>query len=283
MSGKVLRYLIPILLLLVVAGSVQAMTINSFQFTYDQSSDRFQLEYEFSDPVNDDGEGNDIVWVALVDCQGSVVGYDAVNMNIADGAVNNVVTNFPRTAVPNQPVTGRMVSAELYDTPPYNTPPPASDPPDDFYSILQQFPLKAVSTADLGAGFPDCPPGWQPKQPDNEQGSNDQPSFKDGRLNMDPGAPIVIYQVGDTFQVYQVTSPNSAVIVLSLSLPDLIALEVPDHNLEVAHSDDGTVVVYKLTSGELYVGTTPNAEGKKYVCLFSLDPLKLIQNFNEAG
>jgi hypothetical protein len=280
LTRKVLRYLIPILLLLVVAGSAQAMTINSFQFTYDRSQDRFRLEYQFSNPLDDDGAGNDHVWIALVDCQGSVVGYDVANMNITDGPVVNNVVTFPRTAVPNRPVTGRMVSAEVYDLPRFNTP---TDPWDDFYELLQRFPLLAVSTADLGDSFPDCPPGWQPKQPDSVQEDNEQPSFEDGRVNMDPGAPIVMYQVGDTFQVYKVTSPTSAVIVLSLSLPDLIALEVPDHNLEVAHSDDGTVVVYKLTSGELYVGTTPNAEGKKHVYLFSLDPLKLIQNFTEAG
>ena len=278
-----MRYVIPVLLLVCLFGTVQAFDVISFELSLSNyAGGSFQMDWLLTNPTIDNPVvgGYDKSWMVLIDCNGGVIGFhaDAYFLDYGDRYTGRV--SIPLSSSSLYPITGRMVSAEMYDTPDnilyYSN--------EEIYGVLQQYPLKAVSTIDMGASYAECPPGWHPRVPDGASGEDDGlPDFHDGRLNNDPGAPIIMYHVADTFQIYRVTSASSGVILLSLSLPDLIDLEVGETNLEVAHSDDGYVAVYKLTSGELYVGAGPNGDGKKYVYLFSLDPLRLIENFTEPG
>jgi hypothetical protein len=53
----------------------------------------------------------------------------------------------------------------------------------------------------------------------------------------------------------------------------------PDVPLEIASTDDGYVVLFKLPSGEYQVTIGPDNEGKNFVYIFKIDPLDCISRF----
>jgi hypothetical protein len=52
---------------------------------------------------------------------------------------------------------------------------------------------------------------------------------------------------------------------------------LPDENIEVATNDDGSLSLFKLTTGEFQVNVGPDAEGKIFVYVFTWDPVYACQ------
>jgi hypothetical protein len=182
-----------------------------------------------------------------------------------DGPVNTHRVTIPLTSM--NPITGRQIIAELYDTPDdlfYNS-------IEEIYDVLQAYPLRATASVDMGESYPECPPP-------EEATPNPPPAFEDDRLNNDAGAPIVMYNVDGSFQIYKIGDDSIGTIAVYLSAEELSALETPAENTEIARSADGSIVVYKLSSGEIQVNTAPDSEGKVLVYILSADALTLISS-----
>lgn len=74
----------------------------------------------------------------------------------------------------------------------------------------------------------------------------------DGRLNCDAAAPIVLYCAGDYLEVYWVAGGSSE-LVLKVAYADIEAIGVPDAATWVAGTENGSVDVYVLDTGEIQV------------------------------
>ena len=57
--------------------------------------------------------------------------------------------------------------------------------------------------------------------------------------------------------------------VYSGKLPRDPRAEIPEENLLIAQSEDGTVALYKLTTGEYQVNAGPDADGYVYVLIWT--------------
>ncbi len=105
-----------------------------------------------------------------------------------------------------------------------------------------------------------------------------QPNFNDGRLNnYDPGAPVAIYGVdfgnGIGLHIYRNSNEDNQVIGrlgLIVTPEDIASVpEKPEQNTVIKRSKDGSIALYRLTTGEFQINVGPDFEGKIYVFIFT--------------
>ncbi len=270
MRLKIVRYgFLMITLGLLVFSNVGAIDVVSLEILHVDwyYPEAFRITAVLSNAVMDPPSNGDTSWIALVDCQGAVIGFDVISYAMDGSHINPVIDTLPLASL--NPITGRLVRAELYDTP-YSL---LYYSEEEIYGLLRNYPLLATASVDMGETYSECP------LPEEVEPNPDVlPAFEDDRLNMDSGAPIVMYNVDGTFQIYKVSENSTGTIALAISAAELAALETPVVNTEIALSADGSIVVYKLSSGEIQVNTAPNSEGKVFVYILSADALTLISS-----
>ncbi|MCA9911280.1 MAG: hypothetical protein KC519_21655, partial [Anaerolineae bacterium] len=83
------------------------------------------------------------------------------------------------------------------------------------------------------------------------------PLAADGRLNTQPWATAFVYCVAGYIDVYQLVGGQGERIIHEL-WSDVDALGDVEENTLIASSPDGTIRLYKLTSGELQLNTPMN-------------------------
>lgn len=103
------------------------------------------------------------------------------------------------------------------------------------------------------------------------------PHFDDGRINNSDASPVVVYGDGESLEIwaplYSFTDEDgNAVlhsdIVLTVTAEDIAAVPLePDENTLIAATADGSVSVYRLTSGE-YQMIASTYNGETYVLVF---------------
>ncbi|MCA9884694.1 MAG: hypothetical protein KC615_14275 [Anaerolineae bacterium] len=103
------------------------------------------------------------------------------------------------------------------------------------------------------------------------------PHFDDGRINNSDASPVVVYGDGESLEIwapmYSFTDENgNAVlhsdIVLTVTAEEIAAVPAePEENTLIAATDDMSVAVYRLTTGE-YQMIASTYNGETYVLVF---------------
>jgi hypothetical protein len=96
-------------------------------------------------------------------------------------------------------------------------------------------------------------------------GSSPSPLAADGRLNPDPSAPVVVYCQDDNLDIYAVLSDSRGFLVIRENIEALRNMETPAENRLVAGSEDGTVRLYQLDTGEWQINAPLNGNPNGYV------------------
>lgn len=114
----------------------------------------------------------------------------------------------------------------------------------------------------------------------------------DGRLTYTLCDPLVVYNVvssdGVGLIMYTSSRDNAGLGEFKLEIPAETFASLPanpDVNCTIASSDDGTVVVYLLSTGEIQINTGPDGEGKVFSYIFAdlVTPPTSINSFISEG
>lgn len=96
-------------------------------------------------------------------------------------------------------------------------------------------------------------------------GGSNSPLAADGRLNPDPSAPVVVYCEGDNLDIYTVLNDSRGFLYIRENLEALRNMPTPAENTLVASSEDGTVRLYHLSTGEWQINALLNGNPNGYV------------------
>jgi hypothetical protein len=97
------------------------------------------------------------------------------------------------------------------------------------------------------------------------------PVSADGRINNYEALPqVAIYPHDDGLRMYNIGPDGAGTLALEVTADMIAAVPaLPAENTLIASNPDGTIAVYRLTTGEFQVNAGPNVEGWIDVTIFS--------------
>jgi len=253
--------LIAILMMLGVSGiSATSGKISNFVFSVNLNDTVcadviFQINFDQTPVVDDDGNGYDIFGYTVVDANGVAVGA------VWDGWLVGLGTHtfmrlFGETNVIN-PITARPLTITFYDTTldlplGINTQVIFDGVVNENAPVIAKYVVDPADYTSACAGLPLILPPVPPSAP------------TDGRINADNNAPVVVFAVAGGLQFY---SPQGG-ILFDVTAEQIEAVDCPKSG-EALIKQSGAVKLYR-TSNCGFLMTAPSLDASKmYYLAFS--------------
>ncbi len=205
---------------------------------------------------DEDGVNRDWAQVVVVDATGQVLDTVGVYGPLGGPYGFSYCVGYPWCIVP--PIAARPLTIALFDLP---------GPPTPSMNYLTHGVFMDEDYFDPGVLHPACgassllsPFSFLPSPP---------PLFHyaDGRLDdSNTVAPVAVYPTETGVQVWD----GAGHLLIDVSADVLADLpDFPAENTLIAQSEDGSVALYKLTTGEYQVNAGPDADGFVYVLIWT--------------